>query len=263
MADYEFILIERQGPVLVAKFNRPPRNLMHAPMVAELSQLMTEVEDDDSVRVVILTGAIDGYFIQHYDVAELVQLARLAKSDPNLGRGDLHATHKAYLQIEELSKPVIAAINGMAHGGGFELCLACDFRLMAIGGSVGLPEATIGILPGAGGTQRLPRLIGLSRAMDLILRGQTVDAERAEALGMVNRAVEPGALMEEAMKLANELAAIPARGLAIIKSVMRRGMDVPLYPALRIEEDGFWELIRSGDALERMAPYAEAGQNPA
>ena len=257
---YKLIQIETQGPIYIAKFNRPPRNLMNAQMVTELSTLLDEVENDDDVRVLILTGGIENWFIQHYDVAELVVLARAAQQDPNVGKGDLHDSHKAFLKIESLSKPVIAAINGQAHGGGFELALACDFRLLAKGFTVGLPEVNVGILPGAGGTQRLPRLIGMARALDLILRGQVVDSERAEVLGMITRAVAPDQLMTEALALANQLAALSPAALASIKRIIRQGIEVPLHPALRIEQEAFWELMRTDLALQRMEAYATAGQ---
>jgi len=264
MADYTFIQQERRGPVLIATFNRPPRNLMHAPMVAELSRLVSEVDADEDIRVVILTGAVDGYFIQHYDVRELIQTARAARANPAIGKGDLHATHKAYLQVEESPTPFIAAINGVAHGGGFELALACDFRLVTTDGSVGLPEVGIGILPGAGGTQRLTRLIGIGPATDLILRGRVVGGEEAAKLGMVHRAVPAPRLVAEAMALAEELAALPSRSVALAKSAMKRGIDVPLFPALRIEEDAFWELMRDDEGLRRMENYVKSGgQGPA
>ena len=222
------------------------------------------MDADDAIRAVILTGAVDGYFIQHYDVRELIQTARAAQANPAIGRGDLHATHKAYLQIEESPKPFIAAINGVAHGGGFELALACDFRLVTIDGSVGLPEVGLGILPGAGGTQRLTRLIGIGPATDLILRGRIVDGEEAAGLGMVHRAVPASRLISEAMALAEELAAMPPKSVALARSAMSRGIDVPLFPALRIEEDAFWELMRDGEGLRRMENYVQSGgQGPA
>lgn len=259
--DYRLIKTERRGPVFIARFYNPPRNLMTAPMVAELSDLLAKVDKADEVRVLILTGGVDGYFIQHYDVAELVTTAEAAVQNPAIGAGpDLHGTHQTYLRIEALSKPVIAAINGMAHGGGFELALACDFRYLAKGYTVGLPEVNVGILPGAGGTQRLPRLIGLGRALDLILRGQVVDAETAERYGMVHRALEPEKLLDEAMALANQLAALPPLAVSLAKQSMRRGIDMPLQDALRLEEDNFWKLMRSEDAIRLMKQYAESGQ---
>jgi enoyl-CoA hydratase/carnithine racemase len=153
--------------------------------------------------------------------------------------------HQALLKIEALSKPVIAAINGRAHGGGFETALACDFRLMPTNGSVGLPETGIGIIPGGGGTQRLSRLIGPGKAMELILLGKAVDGVAAEKLGMVTRAVEAEKLMNEAMALANQLAARPAVALKQAKRAIREGYNLPLEDALRIEQDAYYKAARS------------------
>ncbi|HLG13928.1 MAG TPA: enoyl-CoA hydratase/isomerase family protein [Blastocatellia bacterium] len=248
-AKYKTIQIERKGPVLVGRFYNPPLHVMNAAMVAELSDLLTRVETDEQTRVVVLTGAAPGVFIAHYDVSEIGKAGALpSKSGEIAADGkepELHGMHKALLQIEALSKPVIAAINGRAHGGGLETALACDFRFMAKNGSVGLPEVTIGIIPGGGGTQRLPRLIGAAKARELIMLGKSVDGETAERLGIVTRAVEPDKLMEETLAFANRLAAIPAVSLKQVKRVFREGLDLPLHKALVIEQDAFFKAVRS------------------
>jgi enoyl-CoA hydratase len=258
---YRYIQGERHDAVYVAKFYNPPSNLMNATMVAELSDLLGQVEADEQTRVLIFTGGVPDYFIQHYDVGELDQTATALQSDPDMFPGpELHATHQAYLQIEALSKPVIAAINGQAHGGGFELTLACDFRIMTNPGSVGLPEANVGILPGAGGTVRLPRLIGAAKAKEFMMQGMVADADTAERIGMVMKAVPPDELMDEAMALANRLASLPPLSLALIKKVVNESADLPLKEALRLEEESFWELMKSEDAQRLMRQYVEANQ---
>lgn len=261
VAEFKQILGERHGAVYVAKFYNPPNNLMNAGMVAELSSLLTQIEADDQTRVLVFTGGVPNYFIQHYDVGELDTTAAAAVQNAGIGAGnELHATHQAFLQIEALSKPVIAAINGQAHGGGFELTLACDFRILSNPGSVGLPEANIGILPGAGGTVRLPRLIGAARAKELIMQGLVADAETAERYGMVMKTVPADELMDEAMRVANRLASLPPMSVARIKKVINRSAEMPLEKALRLEEDAFWELMRSDDAIRLMREYADANQ---
>lgn len=261
VAEYTYIKGERRGPVYVARFYNPPTNLMNAGMVTELRDLLERIEADEQTRVLVFTGGIDNYFIQHYDVGELDQTATLLKSNPDAMPGpELHATHQAYLQIEALSKPVIAAINGQAHGGGFELTLACDFRIMTDPGSVGLPEANVGILPGAGGTVRLPRLIGMAKAKEFMMQGMVADAKTAERVGMVMKAVPKDALMDETMKLANRLAALPPMSLALIKEVVNETWDMPLKEALRFEEEAFWQLMRSEDAQRLMRQYVESNQ---
>ena len=259
MKTYKLLQCAREGAVLVAKFYNPPTNLMNAPMVAELSDLLTKVEADEATRVLVFTGGVPTFFIQHYDVGELDSTAAAIDKGASVSSStELHATHRAYLQIEELSKPVIAAINGQAHGGGFELALACDFRILTNPGSVGLPEANVGIIPGAGGTVRLPRLIGAARAKELMMQGLVADAETAERYGMVMKAVPPDQLMPEAMKLAARLASLPPLSMKNIKKVVNTTPTLPIRDALRIEEDLFWENMGSDEAKARMRAYVES-----
>jgi enoyl-CoA hydratase len=260
-AKYKMIRIERKGPVLIARFSNPPIHTMNATMVAELSDLLTHVEADPQTRVLVLTGGAPGVFIAYYDVGEI---ARLTAASPTAGEitpdgkePELHYMHKALLQIEALSKPVIAAINGQAHGGGLETALACDFRFMTKDGSVGLPEVTIGIIPGGGGTQRLPRLIGPGKAKELIMLGKSVDGETAERLGIVTRAVDADKLMDETLAFANQLAAIPAVSLAAVKRVFREGLGVPLEKGLVVEQDAFFKAARSEDTQKRLRLFSQ------
>src|SRR5690606_31411672 len=158
--------------------HNPPRNLLDARRAAELDRLVDLAGYDDSVRVLLLTGGLPNVCIQHYAVGELGTMAVAVYASERVLTGEeWRATHRVFLKLEALPKPVIAAINGVAMGGGFELALSCDIRLLSEGGTVGLPEANVGILPGAGGTQRLPRLIGMSRALELMMQGLVVDAE--------------------------------------------------------------------------------------
>lgn len=254
-AKYKTIQVERKGPVLVARFNNPPLQLMNSTMVAELSDLLTRVEADQQTRVLVLTGAAPGIFIAHYDVSEI---GTLGAASPNAGEltadgkaPELHYMHKALLQIEALSKPVIAAINGRTHGGGLETALACDFRFISRGGQVGFPEATIGIIPGGGGTQRLPRLIGPGKAKEIIMLGKSVDAETAERLGIVTRVVEPDKLMDETLAFANQLVRIPAVSLKALKRVFRESLNLPLEQGLVIEQDAFFKAVRSEETRKR------------
>lgn len=254
-AKYKTILIERKGPVLVARFHNPPLHVMNATMVAELSDLLIHVEADPQTRVLVLTGDAPGVFIAHYDVSEIGVLASASSTAGEITadgkKPELHAMHKALLQIEALSKPVIAAINGRAHGGGLETALACDFRFMSKDGSVGLPEVTIGIIPGGGGTQRLPRLIGPGKAKELIMLGKSVDGETAERLGIITRAVESAKLMDETLAFANQLAAIPAVSLKAAKRAFREGLSLPLQQALVVEQDAFFKAARSEETRKR------------
>lgn len=261
-ANYKTIRVERDGPIVTAKFDNPPRHVMNPTMVAELTDLVAQVESDATTRVLVLTGAADGVFIAHYDTGEIGRKGALATNEGEIGadgaRPELHNMHKALLAIERLPKPVIAAINGRAHGGGYETALACDFRIITKTGSVGLPEVGIGIIPGGGGTQRLPRLIGAGKARELIMLGTPVDGVTAERLGMVTRAVDSDQLMVETMKLARQLAAKPAVSLAQIKRVFREGLSLPLEDALVIEQDAYYKASRSE---ETRALFRQRGMN--
>ena len=207
MTEYRFLKLRSEGAALVVELTNPPRNLLNAPMVAELTALADELEQNSEVRALILTGGVEGIFITHYDVGELSTLSDRMRGSSTAAPGgaELHGMHKLLLKLQSLPQPVIAAINGMAMGGGCELALACDFRYMAQGGRIGLPEVRVGILPGAGGTQRMTRLLGIAKATELMLLGEVVDAETAEHIGLVHRAFEPERLMPEALSLAEEL----------------------------------------------------------
>lgn len=251
----------RRDGIIVIQFYNPPTNLMNARMVNETREWLRLVENDVNARVVILTGGVPNFFIQHYDVGELSTTADAAATDASIGAGgELHDMHQLLLAIEARPQPVIAAINGQAHGGGFELALACDFRIMTDPGSVGLPEVNVGILPGAGGTVRLPRLIGAARAKELILRGMVADAKTAVDYGMVMKAVPADKLMDEALALATRLQSLPPQSLALVKKVINQSADMPLPDALKLEQESFWQLMRSEDAQRLMREYVKANQ---
>jgi len=262
MTAYTYIRTEREGAALVATLHNPPRNLLNAPMVAELSRLAEEADADDAVRALVLTGGVEGIFITHYDVGELSGASDVARQREDFGAGgELHGMHQALLALQRMSKPVIAAINGTAMGGGCELALACDFRFMAKGHVIGLPEVRVGILPGAGGTQRMTRLLGVAKAMELMLMGDVVDAGEAARIGLVHRAVDAAALMPETLAFAAELAKRPPLSIALIKQCILQGSEMPLLDGLRFEQEAFWRAMRSDDAARLMRQYS-AGARP-
>ena len=264
MSGYEFIKTERQESTVTARLSNPPRNLLNAKMVLELGALAREVEEDDSVRSLILTGDAEGVFIAHYDVGELSTTSdRVREQEPPAGDGEveLHGMHKLLLFLQEMSKPVIAAINGTAMGGGCELALACDFRYIARGAIIGVPEVRVGILPGAGGTQRMTRLLGTAKALELMLLGQVVSGDEAERIGLVHKAVEPGQLLPQTVALANELASRPPLSIAFIKRCVLKGSELPLVDALKLEQEAFMQTMRSDDASRLMRAY-QASDTP-
>jgi enoyl-CoA hydratase len=258
LADHKYLETRRDGATLIATINNPPLNFLNATIVQELTALAAEVAADESVRALVLTGGVDGIFITHYDVSELAGASDIARDRQSFGAGELHGMHKLLLALQDLRVPVIAAINGTAMGGGCELALACDFRIKSTEGVMGLPEVRVGILPGAGGTQRMTRLLGVAKAMELMLLGNTVDGATAERIGLVHRAVAPGQVLDEALALAGELAKRPPLSIALIKQCVLKGSEMPLLEALRFEQEAFWKTMRSGDAGRLMRQYLKS-----
>jgi enoyl-CoA hydratase/carnithine racemase len=268
MTTYKYLQTRREGPVLIATMVNPPKNFLNAAMVEELLALTGALADDNDTRVLVLTGGADGIFITHYDVGELTLLSDAVRTRPASAtptgapaerpRRELHALNRLSLKLAALPQPVIAAINGTAMGGGCELALACDFRIIARRGVIGLPEVRVGILPGAGGTQRMARLLGAAKAMELIMLGNAVDADEAARIGLAHRAVDPDRLMPEVMALANELASRPPLSVALIKQCIRQGIEMPLVDALHFESDAFLQTMRSEDASRLMRAYQQS-----
>ena len=214
-----------EGPVAVLRFSNPPEGFMDEGTEAGLTAALARVEADPAIRVAVLTGADAGVFIRHYDVRILeargrALAARGLRFTPDRPVPET-TFHKALGVIERSPKPYLAAINGACMGGGYELALACDIRLAQAGDyPIGLPESNIGVLPGAGGTQRLPRLIGEARALELMLTGRTLGPEDAARIGLVGSCV-PAPVLDHALAMARGLAAKPAATLAHIKRLIR------------------------------------------
>ncbi len=251
--------VESEGHVQTWTMSNPPMNYMTAAMSQELTELIGRTEADESVRAIILTGGIEGKFITHYSVDELAEgaadPAECARTFPLLEAG----FHRMLDRIMLMPKVVIAAINGDCMGGGYELALACDFRLAADGPyQIGLPEAVLGILPGGGGTQRLPRLIGRGKALEVMLFGNVYHPREAERMGMVNRVLEPETLMSFAMEWARTLAKRPPRSIAAIKRAVYLGADRDLEAGLYIERTEMRDVMCTEDARTIMNAYNAA-----
>jgi len=234
-------------------------NYMTAPMSQELLELVGRAENDANTRAIILTGGVDGKFITHYSVDELAAMAADPAACAQIFPAASAGFHRMLDRIMLMPKAVIAAINGDCMGGGYELALACDFRLAADGPyQIGLPEAVLGILPGGGGTQRLPRLIGRGRALEVLLFGNVYNPRDAEKMGMVNRVIAPGDLMPFAMDWAGTLASRPPRAIAAIKRAVYVGADRDLESGLYVERMEMTQLMCSQDARALMTDYNKA-----
>ncbi|UCE52472.1 MAG: enoyl-CoA hydratase/isomerase family protein [Desulfobacterales bacterium] len=227
---YENIIFEIDGSIATLIINRPDkRNAVNNATVEEIDQVLAQVEKNLELRVLILTGAGEKAFVAGADIHEL------DKRDTLLGRSETRRRQEVYTRIEQLEIPSIAAINGWALGTGLELAMACTLRLASSKASLGQPEVKLGITPGAGGTQRLPRLIGIGRAMEMILTGDPVSAEQALAMGLVNKIVAPDRLLSEAKKLAETLASRPRLALQYAKEAVLRSSEGSLAEGLAHE----------------------------
>jgi enoyl-CoA hydratase len=244
------ILVERHETIVTLTLNRPDKlNAIDSPMLDALDQALRDIEADPEIRAVILTGA-GRAFSAGADIKEWTALPPLVFSRTWGQRG-----HGLFDRLAALRPPVIAAINGIAFGGGLELALCADIRIAASVARLGLPEVTIGAIPGWGGTQRLPRLIGAGRAKHMILSGQPVDTARAEAWGLVSEVTEPDALLPRAQELARAIAANAPIAVQAAKRVIDAGL--PTSAAAIIEGDAGVLSAMTEDAREGRASFLE------
>lgn len=258
------VTVEQSGPAAVIRYANPAFGTMTAAGAAQMHAAIQAAADAPDTRAIVITGGLPGIFIRHYDVGELSVLAdRLSGATPAPASlpGD-RARPPGFAELVDLvaavPRPVIAAINGLCMGGGFELSLACDLRIAGrTVEAIGLPETRVGIFPGGGGTQRLPRVIGEARALEFILRGRTVGGEEAAALGLVHEAVDDP--LARALELAAEFAARPAEGLAYAKRLTRAALDRPLAEGLADERASFLAVCREPSARQALADAARPG----
>jgi enoyl-CoA hydratase len=250
---YKHLLIDREENVAVLTINRPDKyNALNEEVMAEISSAMDELAADDAVRAVIVTGAGEKAFVSGADIGALQQLNTSEDGSAYSQRG-----HAVMNKVEELPKPVIAALNGYALGGGLELAMACDIRLAADSARMGQPEAGLGLSPGYGGTQRLPRLVGKGMAKLLILTGDMIDAQEALRIGLVQKVVPRGELLSEAKALATKMAAMPPLSLAACKKAINLGLEVDLKGGLSIEAAEFGNLCITEDYHEGTTAFLE------
>jgi enoyl-CoA hydratase len=246
-----FVSIERRDAVALVTIDNPPVNALSTALLAELEAAIEELDADDAVRAVVLTGAGERAFVAGADIREFPAL----REDPD--GGPARALVRVGLRIEAGRTPVIVAIRGFCLGGGLELAMCCDVRLCAEDAQLGQPEIKLGLVPGGGGTQRLPRLVGMGRAMLLNLTGDFVDAATAERWGLVEKVVPPDALLDEALAVAARIAERSPYAVAVLRELARTTRDLPLEEGLRREGEAFLQCIRSEDGAEGIAAFLE------
>jgi len=217
---YNTLIYEKKDFIGILTINRPDKmNALSTELTTELKQALDEIEEDRDLRVLVITGAGDKAFVAGADINELVD------RDARIGRRVSRFRQELFSRVENLPVPVIAAVNGFALGGGLELALACNIRIASEKAKFGAPEVKLGIIPGDGGTQRLPRLVGLGRAMEMVVTGDFVGAEEAYRIGLANKVVPDEELMETTMALAKKIASRPPLAVKYAKEAVNRSQE--------------------------------------
>lgn len=246
----ELLTTDRADGILTVTINRPEvRNALNAEVLSEIGTVLDRAESDEAVQAVTFTGAGEKAFIAGADISGLV--------DYTAADGLNASMQKLYDRIENFPRPTLAAINGYALGGGCELAMACDLRIASSNAQIGLPETALGVLPGAGGTQRLTRLVGRGRAVDMILSGRFVPAEEALQMGLVTRVTEPGELLQAAREILTGITARGPMAIRLAKLVIRHGADADQTTGQIIERLAQSLLYQSADKAEGAGAFLE------
>ncbi|GAC1336884.1 MAG: enoyl-CoA hydratase-related protein [Candidatus Dormibacteria bacterium] len=246
-SDSSPVQVDRRDGYLLLTIDHPPANAISRAVIADLREGIQLTHDNPELRCVVITGSGSRFFAAGADITEFREA----------GGEAISAGQRLTLEIESLHVPVIAAVNGIALGGGCEIALACDIRIAARSARFGQPEINLGIIPGWGGTQRLPRLIGRSRAMPLLFTGEQISAEQALDWGLVSQVVEPGELEQAAEALARTIAAKAPLAVAATKAAVGVGLDKPIAKGLEDERQEFVHVFKSDDAVEGVTAFLE------
>ena len=246
---YQNLLVKKEGAIGIVQLNRPKvLNALNFEIMSELVSGLEELDRDAAVNVIILTGG-ERAFAAGADLAEMSQTTPV---DLLLGR-----RFELWDRIRKISKPIIAAVSGYCLGGGNELAMNCDIVIASESASFGQPEVNVGIIPGAGGTQRLPRVVGKYKAMEMILTGKLISADEAYRIGLVNHVVPPESLMEEAKKIAADIASKPPISIRSAKEAILKAQDTTLEVGLEFERKAFYMLFATEDGKEGMKAFLE------
>ena len=250
----QFISTEREGMVAIVTIDHPPVNALSAPLLEELEEELVALDADEGVRAIVLKGAGERAFVAGADISEFPSLREAA---PQQNGGSARGIQKLGARMDAAHTPFVAAIHGFCLGGGLELAMCCDIRVCSDDAQLGQPEIKLGLIPGGGGTQRLPRLVGLGRALLLNLTGDFVDAAAAYEWRLVEKVVPREELLETALGIARAIAARSPVSVAVLRELARTTRDLPLEEGLRREADGFRRCLESEDGAEGVAAFLE------
>lgn len=254
-AGWHMIRLEKDGPVAIVTLTNPPLNVLHPQMAVELDACFTGLASDPAVVVAVLTGEGDRAFCAGFDIKEFPAIMA-----PRGAEALAQKLHAGLGKIEHLGKPTIAAINGLALGGGLEVSMACDLRIAAANAQLGQPEIKLGLFPGAGGTQRLPRLVGAGIAKELMYLGDPINAEEAYRIGLVNKVVPTGEALAAAKQMAHTIAVRAGVALRYIQQAVNRGLGTTLDAGLQIEADLFAKIFQTEDVREGVDAFINKRQ---
>ena len=244
------LLLEVEGGIALLTINRPKAlNALNSETLAELNACLAELENNEDVKVVILTGSGEKSFVAGADISEMVN------ATPAEGRKMGLLAREAFGRLENMPQVTIAAVNGFALGGGCEISMSCDIRVASDNAKFAQPECGLGILPGFGGTQRLPRLVGSANAMELILTARNIKAEEAQALGLVSHVYDPEELMDKALELANAIAANAQVAVRQSKAAIRRGLQTDMATGVAYESEAFGLCFATEDQKDAMKAF--------
>jgi enoyl-CoA hydratase len=248
-----FVATQLDGHVAVVTIDNPPMNALSAALLEELEDEIGRLDADEEVRAIVLQGAGERAFVAGADIKEFPALRESASAEGGSARG----IQKVGARMDAAHTPFVAAIRGFCLGGGLELAMCCDVRVCAEDATLGQPEIKLGLIPGGGGTQRLPRLVGLGRAMLLNLTGEFVDAATAERWGLVEKVVPAADVLDAALEVARAIAERSPHAVAVLRELARTTRDLPLEEGLRREAEAFRRCLASDDGLEGVTAFIE------
>jgi enoyl-CoA hydratase len=251
----EFVRTEQDGLVAIVTIDHPPVNALSAPLLEELEAEVDRLDGDDGVRAIVLAGAGERAFVAGADISEFPSLREAAAEAQE--SGSARGIQKLGHRMDAARTPFVAAIHGFCLGGGLEVAMCCDIRVASEDAQLGQPEIKLGLIPGGGGTQRLPRLVGIGHALLLNLTGDFIDAQTAYEWGLVERVVPREELRETALGIARTIAARSPVSVGILRELTRTTRDLPLEEGLRREADGFRRCLESEDGAEGVAAFLE------
>ncbi len=249
----DLVHMKKENGLAIITIDNPPMNVLSQSVAKELLQAYLSVENDPEVVVIVLTGEGNRAFMAGANIKEFPD----ALGQPGVAYHMAQRFHELMNTIDFFPKPTIAALNGYTLGGGLELALACDMRVCDTNAKLGFPEINLGIFPGAGGTQRLPRIVGEGKAKELMFTGQPISAEEAYRIGLVNALAEPGKTLEHAVALASQIASKSLPALSLIKRAMMDGIHLPLDEAVQVEAKLFDEVFQTKDSKEGVHAFME------